>query len=55
MDDYYEDHRVCPECGDGTSQTFMGFIFYPGKPYKDENLCKCDCGWEGIVDELSKK
>ena len=54
-DEYYTDHEVCPKCKSSTSSTYMGFIFYKGKPFKDENICECDCGWEGITDELIKK
>ncbi len=54
-DEYYDDHEVCPKCGNGTSQTYEGFMFYKGRPFKDENWCECDCGWEGIVNELVNK
>ena len=55
IDDYYKDHKVCPKCGSKVSSTYMGYVFYKGKPFKDENECTCKCGWEGICDDLVKE
>lgn len=54
-EEYYWDHRVCPECKKREySSTYLGYVFEKGKLYKDENWCKCSCGWEGITDDLVK-
>jgi len=51
---YYAQHRKCPRCGSGVSQTLVGYVMDPDHPeeFKDENDCCCRCGWEGIVHEL---
>jgi hypothetical protein len=54
-EEYYKEHRVCPKCGNRTSSTYIGFVFQKGKPYKDENICECKCGWKGIFDDLVRK
>lgn len=51
--EYYEEHCCCPKCGsDDYASTYEGFVFIKGKSYKDENWCKCACGWSGIIDDL---
>lgn len=52
---YYEDHQVCPKCGNGCEQTCMGM----GNPDQwgelatDRNRAVCAfCHWKGIVDDL---
>jgi hypothetical protein len=51
--EYYADHRACPRCGSGKyGTTYLGFVFRPGQPYRDENQVECECGWKGIFDEL---
>ncbi len=49
---YYKAHVVCPNCGNKKmSQTY---IWYPiwDLNSRDENECKCSCGWTGIVHDL---
>ena len=47
MDEYSKQHQACPKCGsDNIVSTTCGY----GQP--DRNNAYCDCGWEGIVDEL---
>lgn len=63
---YYREHKYCPECGSkNMSMTCVGF---PSKTngktlsdkisnytFSDQNKAKCqDCGWEGIVDSLTR-
>jgi len=48
MKEYYKLHKVCPLCGNPPScSTYVGFMVPP-----DTNHVKCECGWEGITDEL---
>jgi rubredoxin len=54
-EEYYDEHQVCPKCGSGTSSTYVGYIFRPERPFKDENRCECECGWKGIFDKLVKR
>jgi len=55
-EEYYKHHKCCPECGyDKHSSTYLGYVFVKEKPYKDENHCKCKCGWSGITDDLVEK
>ena len=55
VEEYYADHEVCPKCGGDTSSTYMGFIFYKGQPFKEENIRRCGCGWRGITDDLVRR
>jgi len=55
-DEYYKDHEVCPKCGsEYTSSTYVGYMFYKGRPFKEENRRECDCGWKGITHDLVRK
>lgn len=58
IDEYYEDHECCPQCGSNElSSTYVGYIFYKDRPFKEENIrrCGCGCGWEGITHDLVRK
>ena len=47
--EYYQKHSVCPKCGEGCSQTYVGYVG------EDKNSAWCECGWKGIVDNLVQK
>ena len=54
--EYYDDHECCPKCGSaGLSSTLVGYIFFKGRPFKNENKRKCSCGWEGITHDLVRR
>jgi len=47
-------HAACPKCG-GTSieMTCMGYPFWTSLDHAvDENLCSCECGWNGIRHDM---
>ena len=55
MREYNDNHKCCPNCkSTGLQQTYVGYIMNTEKPheYRDENSCKCKCGWSGIVHQL---
>lgn len=53
QEEYYQLHKHCPNCGnDKSSSTYVGYIFIKDKPFKNENLRECSCGWTGITDDL---
>jgi len=48
MKEYYAQHKACPKCGSLLhSSTYAGFVQPP-----DTNKVRCECGWEGITDDL---
>ena len=50
---YYKNHKLCPRCGSQNySTTFMDYIYTVNQPYVDKNRIKCNCGWQGITDDL---
>jgi hypothetical protein len=55
LEQYYADHAVCPKCQSGVGSTLMGFVFRKDRPFKDENICYCKCGWKGITHDLVPK
>jgi len=55
-EEYYADHECCPKCGSNhLSSTLIDYIFFKDRPFKEENIRKCSCGWEGITHDLVRK
>jgi len=51
--EYYEAHAVCPCCGHYTwRNNTMQVRFGKYENFKDLNVTKCVCGWEGKVHDL---
>ncbi len=55
-EEYYLKHKACPVCNNiNLMETYVGYIYYEDKEFKDENMAQCKCGWEGLVHNLVKK
>lgn len=50
-DIYYEWHCRCPNCN--RIPKYQTYMLCLGEI--DDNEVKCECGWEGIVNELVKE
>ena len=50
MREYREAHAVCPQCGNGTEETTVGYLGW-GPGFRDMNRATCSCGWQGNVHD----
>lgn len=53
---YDDAHCRCPSCGSADVDREHGSaIHVAGTQFRDTNRAVCECGWEGIVDDLHGK
>lgn len=54
---YDDQHTYCPECGgENISHTLKGIMLPDDhSKYRDTNRATCQCGWEGIVHDLTEE